>query len=141
MTEKTGTVTTPQFDHLGLTCREPLATEHFYVTHFGFRRERSLRLGEREIIFLRHGGLTRELFPAGAPAPAPFPEADGPNYPGFRHLAFRVADLDATLAAIGPAAALTLGPLELGEQPGKWRVAWIRDPDGRIVELAGGGPE
>jgi len=128
----------PIIAHVGLTCTDPVATERFYTRYFGFTRDRVLFPGEKQIVFIRSGEFCLELFRAEGSSPDPPPAKDGPPYAGFRHLAFRVADLDAALREIGADAEITLGPISLDEMVAGWRVAWIRDPDGRIVELSQG---
>ena len=126
------------FSHVALNCRDPLATERFYVQHFGFRRARVIPLGAEQIVFLKAGAVYLELFQAKGDAPGPEPEKDGPGYRGVRHLAFQVRDVDATLAAMGTAAEVTLGPLDFGDFIPGWRTAWVKDPDGTIVEISQG---
>lgn len=123
--------------HIGLNCRDIAATEGFYMKHFGFQRARVVPLGQNRIVFLksRHGYL--ELFQSsGETAAGGAP--DGPTAPGFRHLAFRVGDVCAKLAEMGTDAVVTLGPLFFDEVIKGWGAAWIRDPDGRIVEICQG---
>jgi glyoxylase I family protein len=49
-----------------------------------------------------------------------------------------VDDVDEKLAEIGFDAQVTLGPLTFdGFIPG-WKTAWIRDPEGNIVEVSQG---
>jgi glyoxylase I family protein len=55
-----------------------------------------------------------------------------------RHLAFQVSDVDAKLDEIGVDASVSLGPLEFEAFIPGWRTAWIRDPDGLIVEISQG---
>jgi glyoxylase I family protein len=62
-------------------------------------------------------------------------EGAGPDYSGFRHLAFLVSDLDEKLADMGDEARITLGPLDMSQFIPGMRVAWIADPEGNIVEL------
>lgn len=126
------------FSHVALNCRDPLATERFYTTHFGFRRARVIPLGEEQIVFLKAGSVYLELFQAKGDPPGPPLEKDGPGYRGVRHLAFQVDDVDATLAAMGPAASVTLGPLDFDAFIPGWRTVWLADPDGRIVEISQG---
>lgn len=126
------------FSHVALNCRDPLATERFYTTHFGFRRARVIPLGEEQIVFLKAGSMYLELFQAKGDPPGTPPEKDGPGYRGVRHLAFQVDDVDATLAAMGGAAAVTLGPLDFDAFIPGWRTVWIADPDGNIVEISQG---
>jgi glyoxylase I family protein len=62
---------------------------------------------------------------------------DGPTHPGFRHLAFKVDDVDKKLASMTNVE-ITLGPLDFDDFIPGWRTVWIRDPDGRIVEISQG---
>ena len=130
-------MTRTAFAHVGLNCRNIKATEAFYARHFGFRRVRTVPLGDgAEIVFLRAGDVRLELFQAagdGRPV-----ERDGPPEAGFRHLAFAVDDLEATLREIGADAVVTLGPAHFDAVIPGWAGAWLRDPDGRIVEIAQG---
>ena len=126
------------FSHVALNCRDPLATEQFYVRHFGFRRARVIPLGAEQIVFLKAGSVYLELFQAKGDPPGPALEKDGPGYPGVRHIAFKVADVDETLAAMGADAHVTLGPLDFGAFIPGWRTAWVSDPDGNIVEISQG---
>jgi len=123
------------FAHIALVCKDPLAVERFYVKHFGFERVRVYAPGPEQVVMIRAGALTLELFPATQEAPSPPVGGAGPEYPGWRHIAFLVPDLDAKLAEMGDDAWLTLGPLDMsGFIPGM-RVAWVADPEGIIVEL------
>jgi glyoxylase I family protein len=126
------------FSHVALNCRDPLATERFYVRHFGFRRARVIPLGAEQIVFLKAGSVYLELFQGKGLAPGTAPEKDGPGYPGVRHIAFQVTDVEATLAAMGADAHVTLGPLDFGAFIPGWRTAWVTDPDGNIVEISQG---
>ena len=127
--------------HVGLSARDPSATEQFYTRHFGFRRVRAVSLGGgEEIVFLRSasGDLCLELFKARGEPPAPPVMGDGPAYPGFRHLAIQVASVDAQLEAMGADAHVTQGPMDFDTFIPGWRTAWVADPDGRIIEITQG---
>jgi glyoxylase I family protein len=126
------------FAHVALNCRDIAQTERFYTEHFGFRRARVIDLGEDKIVFLRSGAMYLELFRATDPAPTPAPEHDGPAWPGVRHIAFQVDDLDAKLEEIGADALVSLGPLEFDSFIPGWKTVWVRDPDGLIVEISQG---
>ena len=68
------------------------------------------------------------------------PVKDGRDYPSvIRHLAFKVDDVDAKLAAMGAdAQRVTLGPSTFyGFIPG-WKSVWLSDPEGNIVEISEG---
>ena len=129
---------TVTFSHVAINAKDPVATERFYTKHFGFRRARVIPLGEDQIVFLKSGDIYLELFQAKEDAPVPAPKNDGPVYPGWRHLAFQVDDVDAKLLAMGVDAQVRLGPLSFDDFIPGWRTAWIADPDGNIVEISQG---
>jgi len=118
-----------------LSCKDPIATEKFYTKHFGFRRSRVYAPGPGQVVMLKSDGLYLELFPSSEELPAPRVMGAGPDYPGVRHIAFLVDDLDRKLAEIGGDAQVTLGPLDMGQFITGMRVAWLSDPEGNIVEL------
>ena len=123
------------FSHIGLSCKDPLATERFYSKHFGFRRARVYAPGPGQVVVIRAGNLALELFPSTVDLPSARVLGAGPDYPNVRHIAFQVDDLDAKLAEMGSEAKVTLGPLDMGQFIPGMRVAWIADPDDTIVEL------
>jgi len=126
------------FSHVALNCRNLDATAAFYKTHFGFTEVRTLTLPDTRIAFLQNGAAMLELFQGDDPA-SPNADSDGPHDVGrVRHLAFQVPDVDAHLRTMGEAATLTLGPLDFDTFIPGWRTAWIRDPDGVIVEISQG---
>ena len=115
------------------------ATERFYTKHFGFTRARVVPLGEGdEIVFLKSGPLYLELFNATQQNPAPAATGTGPDHPGWRHLAFKIDDVDAKLAEMGADAQVTAGPMGFDAFIPGWRSAWVADPDGNIVEISQG---
>lgn len=127
------------FSHVALSCQDLNATERFYAKHFGFKRARVIPLGgDDRIVFLKSGDVYLELFGAEGERPAPAVAADGPHYPGVRHLAFQVDDVDAKLAAMGDDARVTLGPMDFDAFIPGWRTVWLSDPDGTIVEVSQG---
>ena len=70
--------------------------------HFGFQRARVVPLGGGDqIVFLKSGTLYLELFQATQENPVSAAAGTGPEYPGWRHLAFKVDDIDAKLAEMG----------------------------------------
>lgn len=126
------------FSHVALNCRDMAATERFYSRHFGFHRARVIDLGNDQIVFLKSGHVYLELFRATDAVPVAAPEKDGHGWAGVRHLAFQVDDVDATLAEMGADTQVTLGPLEFDAFIPGWKTAWVRDPDGNIVEVSQG---
>lgn len=127
-----------RFAHVALSCADPLATEKWYTTHFGFTRARVIPLGEEQIVFLKLGSVYLELFQAKGEAPLSPAQNDGPAYPALRHIAFQVEDVDAALAALGEDAKVTLGPFGFDAFIPGWRTVWVADPDGNIVEISQG---
>ena len=126
------------FHHVAISCQDPLAVERFYTKHFGFTRSRVIPLGETQLVFIKSGTLYLELFQAEGAAPEPPVGGDGPHFPGWRHLAFKVDDVDAKLAAMGDDAKITLGPLDFGAFIPGWNTVWVADPEGNIVEISQG---
>lgn len=124
------------FAHIGLNCRNMAVTERFYCRHFGFKRVRVVPLGKAQIVFLKAGAVALELFQAKGKAKAMV--KDGPSEAGFRHLAFAVPSVDRKIRKMGKDATVTLGPFSFDSFLKGWRGAWIRDPDGRIIELSQG---
>ena len=129
------------FSHVALACREPIVTERFYQQYFGFRRARVVPLpdgGEIVLLKMQDCLFYLELFKATETSPVALPVKDGPMYPGIRHLAFKVVDVDAKLAEIGEQAKVTLGPASFEAFIPGWKTVWIADPDGNIVEISQG---
>lgn len=126
------------FSHMAISCKNPLAVERFYVKHFGFKRARVVMPGPGQVVFLKMGNVYLEIFQAKGDAPLPPAGGAGPEYPGWRHLAFIVDSVDAKLAEMGQEANITLGPLNFDEVIRGWRTAWIADPEGNIVEITQG---
>lgn len=130
---------TSEIHHMGLVCADMAAMERFYSKHFGFRRARVAPLGDgNQIVFLKSGSFYLELFNATQPNPAPAATGAGPEYPGWRHLAFKVDDVDAKLAEMGSDAKITGGPMDFDAFIPGWRSVWVADPEGNIVEISHG---
>ncbi len=124
-----------QFGHIAIVCKDPLAVERFYTKYFGFTRARVYAPGEGQVVMIRAGEISMEIFSATQVAPTPPVGGAGPEYPGWRHIAFLVPDLDAKLAELGDDAKVTLGPIDMSNFIPGMRVAWVADPEGNIVEL------
>ena len=124
--------------HLGLVCRDIRAVEDFYTRHLGFSRARAFGSGPDEIVFLKADGFHLELFVATEPSPNAPATGAGPAYPGWRHLAFQVDNVNRTLAAMGDDARVTAGPMSFDAFIPGWRTVWVADPDGNIVEISEG---
>lgn len=126
-----------RFIHVGLNCRNPIASEKFYTDHFGFQRARVVSLGDQQIVFLKLDNTYLELFQAQEEGSTSWIN-DGPQYPGWKHIAFQVDNVDAKLAEMGSAATITLGPLSFDNFIPGWQSVWIADPDGNIIEISQG---
>jgi glyoxylase I family protein len=124
--------------HVALSCKDPVVSERFYSRYFGFQRARVIPLGNEQIIFIKSGGTYLELFQSKGESPLPPYQSDGPTYPGLRHIAFQVEDVDRKLAEMGADARITLGPLDFNDFIPGWRSVWLADPDGNIVEISQG---
>jgi glyoxylase I family protein len=122
--------------HLAFACEDPIAIERWYAKHFGFTRKRVYLPGPDQVVVIGAEGASFELFKANGERPSAADQpGDGPLWPGYRHLAFLVDDLDAKLAEMGDDAKITLGPIDFGEFIPGMRTAWVADPEGNIVEL------
>jgi glyoxylase I family protein len=120
---------------MALNCADPLALERWYTRHFGFQRARVYAPGPGQVVMIKKDGIYLELFPASEQAPGAAAQKDGHGYPGHRHLAFLVDDLDAKLAEMGDDARINLGPLDMGAFIPGMRSVWLADPEGNVVEL------
>lgn len=127
-----------RFSHVAITCKDPLAIERFYTSYFGFERARVVIVGDDQTVFLKLGNMRLELFRATSKATDTSAGGAGPEYPGLRHLAFQVDDVDAALAEMGEDAHITLGPLGFENFIPGWRTVWLSDPEGNIVEISQG---
>ncbi len=127
-----------KFSHIALNCSNIETTIKFYTRHFGFKVSRRLDIGGgAEIVFIARDDVHLELFPVeGKELPK---QADGPSDLGIlRHIAFQVEDVDSVIESMGSDAVLTLGPLGFDSFIPGWRTAWLRDPNGHIVEISQG---
>jgi len=126
------------FHHMAVVAEEPLTLERWYTKYFGFRRARVVMPGDQQIVFIKRDDIYIEIFNATENSPCPIPHGAGPEYPDWRHLAFKVDDVDAKLAELGADANVTLGPLDFSDFIPGWRTVWVSDPAGNIVEISQG---
>lgn len=124
--------------HVALTCSDPLVVERWYTKHLGFRRARVYEPGADQVVLISAQGVYLELFKAIMNSPLPVATGSGPEFPGWRHLAFLVDDVDAKLAEMGDDARITRGPLSMDQYIPGLRGVWLADPEGNIVELSQG---
>jgi glyoxylase I family protein len=120
------------FHHIAIICSDYDRSKHFYTQVLGFeilqethRAHRDsfkldLRVGDRDQI---------ELFSFPDPPPRP----TRPEACGLRHLAFRVADLDAEVTRLASHGVAT-EPIRVDEITGQ-RFTFFQDPDGLPLEL------
>ncbi|MAT38371.1 MAG: glyoxalase [Ectothiorhodospiraceae bacterium] len=126
------------FHHMAIACKDQDTIERWYCKYFGFERARLIDLGEEKIVFIKNGDAYLELFAAKEDRPYPSPVADGVWFPDWRHIAFKVDDIDAKIAEMGDDANITQGPMDFsGFIPG-WKTVWVADPEGNIVEISQG---
>ncbi|WP_218938306.1 VOC family protein [Modestobacter altitudinis] len=134
----------PRLDHVGLNVRDLEAMVEWYVSAFGHRVQSRFVLGAldlRIVMLIDDAGRRFELLARGSGSPglrAASPVEAAATW-GFGHVAFVVPDLLASygqLVAGGEAAVLAPAPSpEAG-----WWFAWVRDPEGNLVELIGRPP-
>lgn len=81
---------------------------------------------------LRLGATCLELFQSDAKAD----EQDaGEQRAGFKHLAFEVPNLDATISALHADNVATEPVIDCGQVSPGLRICFFQDPDGNILEL------
>ena len=120
--------------HLALNCRDRHAQAAFYAEHFGFKHARLLNAGQpNEFAVLRLGGICMEFFGAKETG-----AQGGEQAVGFRHLAFEVPSLEEAIAKLQAAGVQTDPIIDLGTKIPGWRVCFLRDPEGNVVELVQG---
>ena len=134
--------------HFGLCVSDPERSLRFYRDLLGFRPTGSLTVSdphsarlleleplELHAIFLERDGLRLELLHFAAPgherddAPRPM------NRLGLTHLAVRVDDLAATLAAFERAGVEVLAQTRIRNPERGSQVVYVLDPDGVRIEL------
>ena len=120
--------------HVGIIVSDLERSTAFYRT-LGFEVSRDIPWedGSRAIRFVRSGDFEIELF-WYAETPLPTPPAEGKPL-GFRHLAFRVDDVDGALAEL-KAAGVVGADVTARDTGMGFRIAFLRDPDGVELELA-----
>lgn len=119
--------------HIGLVVSDLECSKAFYEA-LGFATVAVMESddGSRTITFMELRGLQVELFWYAA-GTAPAPRADD-LAPGFRHLALRTDDTEATMAEL-KAKGVMPEDTELRVVPGGFRLAFFDDPDGIEIEI------
>jgi glyoxylase I family protein len=133
--------------HVGIGVSDLAHALRFYRDLLGFEYESELRVAgeptdtllrlrdvDLQAVYLRRDGVRIELLAfASPPAPAPRPRAMHER--GLTHLSFRVADLDATLAALRAAGERVLDETVIRFPDFGAAACFIVDPDGQLIEL------
>lgn len=118
--------------HIAIICTDYEVSKHFYTHILGFTVLAEVYREDRQSYKLDlavNGGYAIELFSFPNPPARP----SRPEAAGLRHLAFEVADVEATIAALqrhGVAAE----PIRTDEFTGKL-FTFISDPDGLPIEF------
>ncbi|UBF27507.1 VOC family protein [Kovacikia minuta CCNUW1] len=120
------------FHHVAIICSDYQRSKRFYVEVLGFpviqETYRSARNSYKLDLQVGEGDAI-ELFSFPNPPPRP----STPEACGLRHLAFKVADLDASVAAL-QAKGVDVEAIRLDELTGK-RFTFFKDPDGLPLEM------
>lgn len=119
--------------HVAIIGHDYDKTKEFYVDKLGFELlDEHHRPEQEDILFnVRQGNLVLEIFiKPGAPKRPTLPV---PEHTGLRHLAFKVEDVEATLATFDQLGILH-EPLRYDDFNGK-KMSFFFDPDGLPLEI------
>jgi lactoylglutathione lyase len=132
----TETIDVERVDHIGIRVRDLDRALAFYKV-LGFALLRRAEGDDVAIVRNEHEVELNLVFNANAGEPAANILMDVPQkYPGYTHIALRVASIPGTIAALkANGIAITQGPVSFGES-GHVSV-FVRDPDRNVVELRG----
>jgi lactoylglutathione lyase len=130
------TIAIEQVDHIGIRVRNLDRALAFY-RGLGFDLVRRTEGDDVAIIRNEHGVELNLIFNANAGDPATNILMDVPDkFPGYTHIALRVASIPATIAALkANDIAITQGPVSFGES--RQVSVFVRDPDRNVIELRG----
>ena len=120
-----------RFGHVALRTADVERIVRWYDDAFGAKRVfHARRDGERqELMFLEfHKGQYIEIFTNGKPHEAPPAEAIG-----YQHFCLIVDDIDETLKHLATMNVRPQRPAREGRS--HYRIAFINDPDGNLIEL------
>lgn len=122
-------------EHVGTTSGNLDRTIAFYCDLLGLRLVLRKPQPRGELAFLDTGAGMLEVYAPAAPDVARFRDVP-PHEAGMRHLTFAVADVDAMIAKLEAAGVeIVERPRDAYNTEMMRRVAFVRDPDGIIVEL------
>ncbi|MFC1601198.1 VOC family protein [Candidatus Sumerlaeota bacterium] len=143
-------------DHVNIVVEDLERSARFYGELLGLKETMRARLTggwieqvtglagvEAECAYFQpEDGPRVELLQFVSPRGEPLAAASLPNTPGIRHLAFRVADINAEYERLRAAGVVFLGaPVEVPlatvrHVSGRKRLCYFHDPDGVLLELA-----
>ncbi|GAA0593074.1 VOC family protein [Kribbella sandramycini] len=132
------------FDHVGLSVADLDLQRDFYARALGLTEvEEELELpeaGVRTAILRRPDGLKLEFVERSGSAPQEFADPyAGAAVQGYFHWALAVADLEAAHAQLLAAGATEVSPPAPAARPGA-RFAYLKDPEGNLLELIQAAP-
>jgi lactoylglutathione lyase len=130
------TIAIERVDHIGIRVRDPDRALGFYRV-LGFALARRSESDDVAIVRNAQGVELNLVFNANAGDPGANILMDvAEKFPGYTHIALRVASIPATIAALeANRIAITQGPVSFGES-GQISV-FVRDPDRNVIELRG----
>jgi catechol 2,3-dioxygenase-like lactoylglutathione lyase family enzyme len=136
-----------RFTHIGLCVSDLARSRRFYEEGLGFTFEHELAMAggpvdtllrlrgsDLHAIYLTRDGVRIELLHFASP-PAPPRRERVMNEPGLTHLSFRVADMDAALAAVRAAGGRVLEDTVVRFPEFQSAAGMVVDPDGQLIEL------
>ena len=128
------TIAIERVDHFGIRVRDLDSALNFYRV-LGFDLLRRAKGDDVAILRNENGVELNLIFNADVGEPGTNVLMDVPGkYPGYTHMALRVASIPATIAALkANDIAITQGPVSFGES-GQVSV-FVRDPDRSVIEL------
>ena len=115
----------------------------WYRDKLGYRVEKTWAVdglpGMRLAYLIGHDGFRIELVEGGrgprTPNPSSFEQALKAR--GYQHLCYEVGDVDAVMAELGARGVAAFYPATDFPVGAERRVAFIKDPEGNIIEFAG----
>ena len=130
------TIAIERVDHIGIRVRDLDRALAFYQV-LGFALAHRAVGDDVAIIRNEHGVELNLVFNANAGDPATNILMDvGDKFPGYTHIALRVASIPETVAALNEnGIPIAQGPVSFGES-GQISV-FVRDPDRNVIELRG----
>ncbi len=143
-----------QIDHVNLVVEDLSRMIAFYRDALGLRQTREAAISGdwidavtglsgvvADVVYLEADSGTRlELICYRHPQGTRPRNLDKPNTKGFRHFAFRVADLEGVIAALSKKGVEFLSPLEkvptaqVAHGGRQKRIIYCRDPEGNLLE-------